>query len=54
VSACCAAVPYVTEAGTARLLADLAQAEPRLAGRQPSEWIDSRFLRELEAEGLPR
>jgi hypothetical protein len=50
----CAPVPYVTEAGTARLLTDLAQAEPRLAGRQPNEWIDSRFLREVEAEPLSR
>jgi ABC-type nitrate/sulfonate/bicarbonate transport system substrate-binding protein len=54
VSACCAAVPYVTEEGTARLLADLAQSEPRLAGHQPNEWIDSRFLRKLEAERSPR
>jgi NitT/TauT family transport system substrate-binding protein len=54
VVACCSPVPYVTEEGTARLLADLARTEPRLAGRQPSEWIDARFLREVEAAGYPR
>ena len=54
VVACCGPVPYVTEEGTARLLADLARTEPRLAGRQSSEWIDSRFLREVEAAGFPR
>ncbi|HWP28157.1 MAG TPA: ABC transporter substrate-binding protein [Chloroflexota bacterium] len=43
--------PYVSEAGLARLLADLAEDEPRLAGRQPSEWIDARYLREVEAAG---
>ncbi len=54
VVACCGPVPYVTQEGTARLLADLARTEPRLAGRQPSEWIDDRFLREVEAAGYPR
>jgi hypothetical protein len=47
-------VPYVTEEGTARLLADLARTEPRLAGRQPSEWIEPKYLREVEAAGYPR
>ncbi len=54
VIACCGPVPYVTEEGTARLLADLARTEPRLAGRQPSDWIDARFLREVEAAGYLR
>jgi NitT/TauT family transport system substrate-binding protein len=54
VVACCGPVPYVTEEGTARLLADLARSEPRLAGRQPSEWIDARYLHEVEAAGYPR
>jgi NitT/TauT family transport system substrate-binding protein len=54
VVACCGPVPYVTEEGTARLLSDLARTEPRLAGRQPSEWIEPRFLREVEAAGYPR
>jgi ABC-type nitrate/sulfonate/bicarbonate transport system substrate-binding protein len=54
VVACCGPVPYVTEEGTARLLADLARTDPRLAGRQPSEWIEPRFLREVEAAGYPR
>jgi NitT/TauT family transport system substrate-binding protein len=47
-------IPYVSETGLARLLADLAADDPRLAGRQASEWIDSRYLRELEAAGFGR
>ena len=47
-------VPYVSEAGAARLLADLADEDPRLAGRQASEWIDSRYVRELESSGYLR
>ena len=38
----------------ARALADLVAEEPQLAGRQPSEWVDSRFVRELESKGLRR
>jgi hypothetical protein len=38
----------------ANALADLALDEPRVAGRQASEWIDSRYVRELEAAGLTR
>jgi NitT/TauT family transport system substrate-binding protein len=52
VSNCCPPIPYVSEEGTERLLADLAREEPRLAGRQASEWIDARFMREVEASGL--
>jgi ABC-type nitrate/sulfonate/bicarbonate transport system substrate-binding protein len=44
-------VPYVSEAGAARLLADLSGEEPRLVGRQAAEWIEPRFVRELEASG---
>ncbi|HLH23317.1 MAG TPA: ABC transporter substrate-binding protein [Chloroflexota bacterium] len=51
VSQCCPRIPYVSEEGVGRLMADLAKDEPRLAGHQPSEWIDSRFLREAEAMG---
>jgi NitT/TauT family transport system substrate-binding protein len=49
---CCPTVPYVSEAGIGRLLADLAADEPRLAGRQPAEYVDSHFLQELEASGF--
>jgi hypothetical protein len=42
----------VSEEGVGRLMADLAKEEPRLVDRQPSEWIDSRFLREAEAAGV--
>jgi NitT/TauT family transport system substrate-binding protein len=52
VSNCCPRIPYVSEEGVGRLMADLTKDEPRLAGRQPSEWIDSRFLKEAEAAGV--
>ena len=46
--------PYISEVGMANALADLALDEPRVVGRQASEWIDSRYVRELEAAGLTR
>jgi NitT/TauT family transport system substrate-binding protein len=46
--------PYVSETGMANALADLVHDEPRAAGRQASEWVDARFVRELEAAGLTR
>jgi NitT/TauT family transport system substrate-binding protein len=49
IASCCAAVPYISESGAARLIADLARDEPRLAGRQPGEWIDARYLQAAEA-----
>jgi len=47
-------LPYISETGLDQLLADLATDEPRLAGRQAAEWIDTRYLKELEAAGLGR
>ncbi|HLH26263.1 MAG TPA: ABC transporter substrate-binding protein [Chloroflexota bacterium] len=49
---CCPPVPYVSEEGVARLLADLAADDPRFAGRQPTDFIESRYLREVEASGF--
>jgi NitT/TauT family transport system substrate-binding protein len=49
---CCEPIPYVSEAGLGRLMADLAPDEPRLVGRSPSEFIDSRPLREVETSGF--
>ncbi len=49
---CCPRVPYVSEEGIARLLADMAKDEPRLAGKQPTDFIEARFLRELESSGF--
>jgi NitT/TauT family transport system substrate-binding protein len=46
--------PYISEVGMANALADLALDEPRVVGRQASEWIDSRYVRELETAGLTR
>jgi NitT/TauT family transport system substrate-binding protein len=51
---CCPRVPYVSEEGTARMLRDLVEEEPRLAGKQPSDFIESRYLRELEESGFIR
>ncbi len=47
-------VPYVSEAGAERLLADLASDDPRLAGRPVSDWIDSHYVRDLETSGYLR
>jgi ABC-type nitrate/sulfonate/bicarbonate transport system substrate-binding protein len=47
-------VPYVSETGMATILHELAEEQPALAGRQPAEWVDSRFVRELEAAGMTR
>jgi ABC-type nitrate/sulfonate/bicarbonate transport system substrate-binding protein len=49
---CCPAVPYVSEEGIQRLLVDLVSEDPRLAGRQPTDFIDSHYLREVEASGF--
>jgi ABC-type nitrate/sulfonate/bicarbonate transport system substrate-binding protein len=46
--------PYVSESGLARALEDLAADDPRVAAYQPSDLVDSRYLRELEAAGLLR
>lgn len=46
--------PYVSEEGFARILQDLAGEEPRAAGRQPAEWLDARFVRELDQSGFIR
>ena len=43
--------PYVSEPGLARALEDMAADDPRVAAYQPSDFIDSRYLRELEAAG---
>jgi NitT/TauT family transport system substrate-binding protein len=47
-------LPYISEDGLTALLADLATDEPRLAGRQAAEFIDTRYLKELEAPGAGR
>jgi NitT/TauT family transport system substrate-binding protein len=48
------AVPYVSEAGFARVLEDLVAEEPRAAGHRPAEYIDSRYVREMEDSGFLR
>jgi NitT/TauT family transport system substrate-binding protein len=44
--------PYVSEAGLARALEDLAADDPRVAAYQASDFIDARYVRELEGSGL--
>jgi ABC-type nitrate/sulfonate/bicarbonate transport system substrate-binding protein len=44
--------PYVSEAGMTRALDDLAADDPRIAAYQASDFIDSRYVRELEGSGL--
>jgi ABC-type nitrate/sulfonate/bicarbonate transport system substrate-binding protein len=46
--------PYVSEEGMARLVDDMAHEEPRLVGRKPTDWVDSRYVRELEQSGFFR
>jgi NitT/TauT family transport system substrate-binding protein len=45
-------VPYVSEAGVTRLLEDLGVEDPRLVGRPATDWIESRYVRELESSGF--
>jgi len=47
-------VPYVSEAGFARVLEDLVAEEPRVANHQAAEFIDSRYVREFENSGFLR
>jgi NitT/TauT family transport system substrate-binding protein len=47
-------VPYVSETGFATLLQDLAAQEPRVAGYQIGDFVDSHFVRELETSGFFR
>ena len=46
--------PYVSEEGMTRLLDDMAHDEPRLVGRKATDWVDSRYVRELEQAGFFR
>jgi hypothetical protein len=47
-------VPSISEAGFAMLIQDLAAEEPRLSGHQVGDFVDLRFVRELEASGFFR
>jgi NitT/TauT family transport system substrate-binding protein len=47
-------VPYVSEEGFTRLLADLSGDEPRLAGATPAQYLDQHALRDLENDGFFR
>src|SRR5204863_595089 len=47
-------LPYVSEAGFARVLEDLVAEEPRVANHKAAEFIDSRYVREMETSGFFR
>jgi NitT/TauT family transport system substrate-binding protein len=44
--------PYIPESGMVRLVTEMAADEPRLAGHQPTEWVDDRYMRELDTSGF--
>jgi NitT/TauT family transport system substrate-binding protein len=47
-------VPYVSEAGFERVLEDLAAEEPRVASHRAAEFLDSKYVREMETSGFLR
>ena len=47
-------VPRISEAGMVGLLHDMAEEDPRLVGRTPADYVDSRFVAELEQSGFIR
>lgn len=46
--------PYPTAAGVRTILEDLAAKHPRARGARPEDFIEPRFVRELDAEGFLR
>jgi NitT/TauT family transport system substrate-binding protein len=47
-------VPHISEPGMLRLLHDMAEEDPRLVGRTPADYVDSRFVADLEQSGFIR
>jgi ABC-type nitrate/sulfonate/bicarbonate transport system substrate-binding protein len=47
-------LPYVTEAGIVTVFDSIRDGEPRVADLRPADFIDVRFLRELEESGYVR
>jgi NitT/TauT family transport system substrate-binding protein len=45
-------VPDISEPGMVRVLDDLARDEPRLVGRPQTDFVERRFVRELEQSGF--
>jgi ABC-type nitrate/sulfonate/bicarbonate transport system substrate-binding protein len=45
-------IPYVSRAGLATLLAELAEAEPKAKTAKPDDFLEMRFVSELEREGF--
>jgi ABC-type nitrate/sulfonate/bicarbonate transport system substrate-binding protein len=49
-----AEVPYITDAGLAPVLRELATEDPQAASARPDQFYDNRFLREAEDSGFVR
>jgi NitT/TauT family transport system substrate-binding protein len=47
-------LPYVSETGFARLLEDLAAEEPRVASYKVADFVDSKYVSEMETSGFLR
>lgn len=45
-------IPYVPVAGMERIIADIAAENPSAAGAKPDQFLDSRFVKELEDAGF--
>ena len=45
-------VPHISEAGMLSLLHDMAEEDPRLVGRTPADYVDMRFVADLEQSGF--
>jgi NitT/TauT family transport system substrate-binding protein len=47
-------LPYVSEPGFARVLEDLAADEPRVANYKVADFVDSKYVKEMETSGFLR
>jgi NitT/TauT family transport system substrate-binding protein len=47
-------VPRISETGMLALLHDMAEEDPRLVGRTPADYVDTRFVADLDQSGFIR
>jgi hypothetical protein len=45
-------VPYVTRKGMETIIAELAPTEPKAKTSKPEDFLDTRFVTQLEKEGF--
>jgi len=45
-------IPYVSVKGMERIIAELAEKDPKVRGAKPDDFMDMRFVRELESQGF--